>query len=207
MSTPNIYLSTINGAPYIPGGGGGSVVSSFTNLATSSFTVSSINGAPYTPGGGGGGSFVSTATSDLNMSDFNITSLSSITANGDLSINSGNNFVINSANQLLTFALTTINDCGETSFTGSLKRLLRGVYINQPIIQYGYVSTTGASGNLTVNIPTIYSSQNSYIPFAVMVDAPPSQINVSSISRGSFIIGWSSGGSGSHKFAWNTMGT
>jgi len=80
FSVPSIInLSSINGAPYTPGGGG-SVVSSFTNLATSSFMVSSINNAVYPPPGGGG-SFVSTATSDLNMNNFNITSPANLNIN------------------------------------------------------------------------------------------------------------------------------
>ena len=61
-------VSTINGAPYVAGGGGGaSTISTFTNLATSSFTVSSINGAAYPPASVS--SWVSTATTPLFMSD------------------------------------------------------------------------------------------------------------------------------------------
>jgi len=61
-------VSTINGAPYVAGGGGGaSTISTFTNLATSSFTVSSINGASYPPASVS--SWVSTATTPLYMSD------------------------------------------------------------------------------------------------------------------------------------------
>lgn len=42
-------VSTINGAPYVPGGGGGaSTISTFTTLTTSAFFVSSINGATLT---------------------------------------------------------------------------------------------------------------------------------------------------------------
>jgi len=43
-------VSTINGSPYVPGGGGGSAstISTFTNLTTSAFFVSSINGATLT---------------------------------------------------------------------------------------------------------------------------------------------------------------
>ena len=51
LSTTNINLSTINGAPYVPGGGGGgggSTISTFTSLTTSAFFVSSINGATFT---------------------------------------------------------------------------------------------------------------------------------------------------------------
>jgi len=43
-------VSTINGAPYVPGGGGGgaSTISTFTNLTTSTLTVSSISGTVFT---------------------------------------------------------------------------------------------------------------------------------------------------------------
>jgi hypothetical protein len=201
MSTTNINLSTINGAAYTPGGGGGSV-SSFTNLfatnaSTTNLLVSSINGAAYPPGGGGG--WVSTATSDLNMSGYNISNLSSITAAGDLSISATTN--------LKTSAVSTINTVAQTVFTGGVSRTLVSSNVPQPIIQYGYVSSTGASGTVTVTIPQRYTTQASYVPFACMVDDPPAQINVSSITRGSFIIGWSSGGGGNQTFAWNTMGT
>lgn len=94
-----------------------------------------------------------------------------------------------------------ITSCGDFS------RRLIGADISQPIIQYSTITGTGNNGTVTVNIPQRYTSQTSYIPFANMMDDPPAQIFVSSISRGSFIIGWSSGGPGTHTFGWNTMGT
>lgn len=65
-------VSTINGAPYVPGGGGGgaSTISTFTTLQTSSFTVSSINGSAYPPASVS--SWVSTATTPLFLSDYYI---------------------------------------------------------------------------------------------------------------------------------------
>ena len=61
-------VSTINGQPYTPGGGGGaSTISTFTTLQTSSFTVSSINGSAYPPASVS--SWVSTATTPLFLSD------------------------------------------------------------------------------------------------------------------------------------------
>jgi hypothetical protein len=61
-------VSSINGAAYVPGGGGGaSTISTFTNLATSSFTVSSINGAAYPPASVS--TWVSTATTPLFLND------------------------------------------------------------------------------------------------------------------------------------------
>jgi len=335
-----INLSSINGAPYTPGGGG-SVVSSFTSLATSSFTVSSINGQPYTPGGGGGG-FVSTATSDLNMNGFAIrgnpinltdpfgdqiyvggggviisnsygTTINldsngnnafqngltynfqsayndevelgnsapyiypgggsfvvncliknsanngvfyvgggsgltantidlttnsagtpgysgniTITALSSITITSGSNYqntatgnivtgtpaVMSNQAQTLynTVTASTINTCPETYFSGdirvsSLTRHLVSADIPQPVLQYGFISTSGSSGTVTVTIPQRYTSQGSYIPFATMMDTPPAQLFTSSISRGSFLIGWSSGGSGAQLFGWQTMGT
>ena len=325
-----INLSSINGAPYTPGGGGGSVVSSFTNLATSSFTVSSINGLAYT----GGGAWVGTATSDLNMNGYAITGgsirlsdfyadllymgggntiicngygttitldsggantfanatnytftsayndlvelggsspyiypaggsfvvncliQSSGASNGVLYVGGGSgitantiDLVTNSAgtpgysgnititafssvhitsgssnyntapiisNACLTLCNTvtqsTINTCPETYFTGdvrvsSLTRTLIGTGIPQPVLQTGFVSSSGASGAITINLPARYTTQQSYTTFGNMVDSPPAQIFTSSISRGSFILGWSSGGGGNHLFNWMTAGT
>ncbi len=84
MSTTNVQLSTINGAPYVPGGGGVSV-SSFTNLfatnaSTTNLFVSSINGAAYPPSGGGG--WVSTATTQLNMATNNIVGVNNLAFQG-----------------------------------------------------------------------------------------------------------------------------
>jgi hypothetical protein len=168
-------------------------------MSTTNINLSTINGAAYVPGGGGGSSWVSTATSDLNMSGYNISNLSSITAAGDLSISATTN--------LKTSAVSTINTVAQTVFTGGVSRTLVSSNVPQPIIQYGYASSIGASGTVTVTIPQRYTTQASYVPFACMVDDPPAQINVSSITRGSFIIGWSSGGSGNQTFAWHTMGT
>ena len=90
---------------------------------------------------------------------------------------------------------------------GAFSRRLIGTDVAQPILQYSTATGTGNNGTVTVNLPQRYTSQTSYIPFANIMDDPPAQIFVSSISRGSFIIGWSSGGSGTHTFGWNTMGT
>jgi hypothetical protein len=111
-----------------------------------------------------------------------------------------------------TASQSTINTCPETTFSGDVKvssfrQTLIGNPILQPVLQYGFVSTSGSSGTVTVTIPQRYTTQGSYIPFATMMDSPPAQLFTSSISRGSFLIGWSSGGSGSQLFGWQTMGT
>jgi hypothetical protein len=198
-NNPSVYSVNITGDTYVS-----RTLNVGMGISTTNINLSSINGAAYVPGGGGGSSWVSTATSDLNMSGYNISNLSSITAAGDLSISATTN--------LKTSAVSTINTVAQTVFTGnatvsSFTQTLIGNPILQPKIQYGYVSSTGASGTITVTIPQRYTTQASYVPFACMVDDPPAQINVSSITRGSFIIGWTSGGSGNQTFAWHTMGT
>jgi len=200
MSTTNINLSTINGAAYTPGGGGS--VSSFTNLfatnaSTTNLTVSSINGAAYPPPGGGG--FVSTATSDLNMSDFNITSVSSITAGGELSISPTTNLKIT--------GVSTINTATSSWSSGDVTRFLISTDLPQPIIQYGQVSSSGSSGAITVTIPQRYTAVNTYLPFACMADAPAAELYVSTLTRATFEIGWQNGGGGNQLFNWHTMGT
>jgi hypothetical protein len=193
-NNPALYSINITGDTYVS-----RTLTANLGMSTTNINLSTINGAAYVPGGGGGGGWVSTATSDLNMSGYNISNLSSITAAGDLSISATTN--------LKTTAISTINTVTQTIFTGGVSRTLVSSNVPQPIIQYGYASSTGASGTVTVTIPQRYTTQASYVPFACMVDDPPAQINVSSITRGSFIIGWSSAGTGNQTFAWHTMGT
>jgi hypothetical protein len=51
MSTTNIYLSTINGAPYVPGGGGGGWVSTATTaLNMAGFDINNINDLNFSNG-------------------------------------------------------------------------------------------------------------------------------------------------------------
>ena len=77
----------------------------------------------------------------------------------------------------------------------------------QPIIQYSTIQGSGVSGTVTVTLPARYTSQASYLAFANMIDSPAAQLFVSTISRSQFIIGWTSAGTGTQTFAWNTLGT
>ena len=260
-------VSTINGSPYVPGGGGSaSTISTFTNLATSSFIVSSINNSAYPPASVS--TWVSTATTPLfmddyyidlrpsgfagttglaygsvapfsvgvdgpflfgytqgalgttsnandislawdasvveiyktlNLNDLSISNLSSITASGELSITA--------TTDIKTSATSTINTVSETVFTGGISRQLIGDLIPQPILQYGQVSSSGSSGSVVVQMPTRYTAVNTYLPFAVMSDAPAAEIYVSTLTRATFQIGWQNGGGGNQLFNWHTMGT
>jgi hypothetical protein len=109
MSTTNINLSTINGAAYTPGGGGGSV-SSFTNLfatnaSTTNLFVSSINGAAYPPSGGGA-STISTFTT-LTTSSLTVSSISGTNYTGVVQMGS-NPIILTDANHGLKFGLTSV---------------------------------------------------------------------------------------------------
>ena len=106
-----------------------------------------------------------------------------------------------------TTAQSTINTVGSTWFSGDVSRFLISSTIPQPIIQYGQVSSSGASGSIVVTIPQRYTSVNSYLPFACMGDAPAAEIYVSTLTRATFEIGWQNGGGGNQVFNWNTMGT
>ena len=199
-------------SPYIYPAGGSFVVNCLIQSAGAS------NGVLYV----GGGSGITANTIDLVTNSAGTPGYSgniTITALSSVNITSGSsNYntapIISNACQTLfnTVSLSTINTCPETFFTGdvrvsSLTRTLIGTGIPQPVLQTGFVSSSGASGSITINLPTRYTTQQSYTTFGNMVDSPAAQIFTSSISRGSFILGWSSGGGGNHLFNWLTAGT
>jgi len=200
VSTLNIQLSSINGAAYVPGGGGGGWVSTAA-------TQLDMNGNPITDNTGFLTLLVSSPTTYTSYTQTS-TSIVLLQASGSgyISRNAAGNIIDTATGNIQTQATSTINTVGQTIFTGGVSRTLVGSNIQQPILQYGFVSTTGASGTVTVTIPSHYGTQGSYIPFATMMDSPAAQIFTSSISRGSFIIGWSSGGSGNQLFGWQTIG-
>jgi hypothetical protein len=133
------------------------------------------------------------------MEDNKILNLSSISASGELSISANNN--------ILTSAVSTINTVQNTYFSGSVSRRLAGVGVEQPVIQYGQVSSTGSSGSVIVSTPHAYSAVNTYLPFANMADAPAAEIYVSTLTEQAFQIGWQNGGGGNQLFNWQTLGT
>jgi hypothetical protein len=85
--------------------------------------------------------------------------------------------------------------------------LLGSNSIQQPVIQYGTTSGSGASGTATVSLPVAYTSGASYVAFASMEDSDEAKMAVNRDNLSSITIVWSQGGSGSHTLAWNTMGT
>lgn len=142
---------------------------------------------------------------DIKMNAYNITIGDGESGTILLNGGSGGYAITNAAFIRLNGAIDAYSN-SMTNVT-NFSRILIGTAINQPIIQYSTIQGSGVSGTVTVTMPTRYTSQASYLAFANMIDAPAAQLFVSTISRGSFIIGWTSAGTGTQTFAWNTMGT
>ena len=164
--------------------------------------LSSINGSPFT----GGSSWVGTATSDLDMCNYNINNVTSITsAVATMALSNTSNIEINAPNIGVGGAVNM--NCNAMSNVGELKRFLISTDILQPIIQYGQETSSGSSGTVTVTLPQRYTSVSSYLPFACMGDAPAAEVYVTVLTRATFEIGWQNGGGGTQLLNWHTMGT
>ena len=83
---------------------------------------------------------------------------------------------------------------------------INGVQVPQPKVQYGTVSTSGASGNVTITLPQAYTSVSSYVAIPVMEDTNPAEMSANRTSANTFDIYWASGGAGAHTIAWATFG-
>jgi hypothetical protein len=167
--------------------------------------LSSINGSPFT---GGGGGWVGTATSDLDMCNYNINNLTSITsAVTTMTLSNTSNIAINAPNISIGGAVNA--NCNAISNVGAFSRYMISTNLPQPVIQYAYVSTAAAfSGAVTITLPQRYTSVSSYIPFAVVQNDATTTFYVSTITRATFEIGWSGyTGFSDVIFSWNTMGT
>ena len=180
----DIRASTFNGAP-LPSGGGGGSISTFQQLFTSSFVTNTINGSAYPPPS----SWVSTATSDLNMATYAINNLGQITgsnftvftqsnlglyssndtiitAGGGVDITaSGSDMYFNSAGSIYTESAANLvfSNAGVTKFFTSnvYRQLYPGTEIIQPVIQRGFVSAArAATGSNTVSMPFSYYDTN-----------------------------------------------
>ena len=247
----DVNIAALNGSLYLSGNStiqlSASTISmqNYVDISGALFApqvlgLSSINGSPFS---GGGGGWVGTATSDLDMANYNISNVSSIsgvgvpfvlTTSSDMNQLCGGNLYLgtNSGQYIglyqgssyiqiepsdnINVYAPTINvggavnvNCNAMSNVGAFSRYMISTDLPQPVIQYAYVSTTGAaSGTITVTVPQRYTSVNSYIPFAVVQNDLTTTFYVSTITRATFEIGWDGfTGFGDIVFSWNTMGT
>jgi hypothetical protein len=209
----DVNIDAVNGSLYLTGNSTIQIAAStisiqnYVDISGALFApqvvgLSSINGSPFT----GGGGWVGTATSDLDMANYNINNLTSITsAVTTMTLSNTSNIAINAPNISIGGAVNA--NCNAISNVGDFSRYMISTELLQPVIQYGQVSSSGSSGTVTVTIPQRYTSVSSYLPFAVMGDAPAAEIYVCNITRATFEIGWQNGGGGTQIFNWHTMGT
>ena len=102
---------------------------------------------------------------------------------------------------VINLTSTSIDLIGST-----VTRSLAGVSVAQPVIQYGEDGVSGNNGSVSITLGTPYTSSNSYIAFACMMDTTPAQIAVNRNSASQITLEWSSAGVGTHRIAWQTMG-
>ena len=111
-------------------------------------------------------------------------------------------------------ATSQVNVSGTAALLYSLLTSVKGVFqrwlgthaINQPVIQYGTTTGTGASGSVTVTLPVAYTSGTSYIATATMMDVDAARISVNRDNLSSITIYWFQAGPGTQILGWNTMG-
>ena len=104
------------------------------------------------------------------------------------------NFNIKASRNLSILASTVTRNLGTTE-------------VIQPVIQYGIATGSGASGSVSVTIPTTYTSTSSYVVQVTMRDSPPAELYATPTSANTFTIGWSSAGGGTQNIMWTTFGS
>ena len=90
--------------------------------------------------------------------------------------------------------------------TSSVTRNLGATEVVQPVIQYGTATGSGASGSVTVALPTPFTSATSYIATASMMDTTAAKMSVNRNNLSSITIYWDQAGAGSQSIGWTCMG-
>jgi hypothetical protein len=106
-----------------------------------------------------------------------------------------------------TFSVLNVTSTNIDLVASTVTRSLAGVSVAQPVIQYGEDGVSGASGSVAITLGTPYTSVSSFVAFASMMDTNPAQIAVNRDSASQITLEWSSAGGGSHRIAWQTLGT
>ena len=86
-------------------------------------------------------------------------------------------------------------------------RSLNGAYKPQPVFQQGATSGSGNNGNVSVTIPTPYTTSNSYQVFVTHDNSSPANTSVVRNTSNAFTIYWTNAGGGTQPFDWMTAGT
>ena len=109
--------------------------------------------------------------------------------------------VFSNAVDTTVFNASTIN---VSSYTANQNRIfLKGV--RQPLIQRGYISSTGGTGSATASWPVPYLD-TTYNTCVTMADNSPAQLSVTNDSVNGITIYWANAGGGNHAISWVVMG-
>ena len=142
----------------------------------------------------------------------------------DVIIGDGETVVLNTNNEIynntkggfhvssLTTELNATNSITFTSPTtkidsATVTRSLSGAGIPQGVFQQGATSGSGVSGNVSVTIPTGYTTSNSYSAFVSQQGTSPANTSVQRNTSNAFTIYWTNAGGGTQNFDWMTLGT
>lgn len=123
-----------------------------------------------------------------------------LNSKGPLTISTLNTNIQSQSNINLTALSTNITSAEVT-------RSLNGAYKPQPVFQQGATSGSGASGNVSVTIPTPYTTSNSYQVFVTYTDATPPNTSVVRNTSNAFTIYWTNAAGLTQPFDWMTAGT
>jgi hypothetical protein len=182
-------------------------------------TTIGVNGTVDMGGNSINNAYGINSTSGLYLFGSNTASLSarSSATSGQVIINAGSNYhlitmsagfgmsIVSSNSLLISSTSNTIS--GATTISNTLNRVLGSTAIAQPITQYGNGSGTGNAGNITITIPTAYSSSTSYNVFITHTNGTPPNLSVVKNTSSQFTIYWTSAGAGTQPFDWMTIGT
>lgn len=83
-----------------------------------------------------------------------------------------------------------------------------GIYlkqVRQPLIQRGFISTTGGTGSATASWVVPYTT-SSYNTFVTMLDNTPAQLSATNDTLNDITIYWANAGGGNHVISWMVMG-
>ena len=159
---------------------------------------------------------------DIQLNSHNLVNVSNISASSNMSVTATSNLTLTGTGMYINGGAGNINiSAPATGINGgplymnnndlndikNLTRKLGSTSVNQPVIQYGTFTGTGASGSQVVNLPTAYTSSTSYIAQASMMDVDPARVSINRNSASQITIYWAQAGGGAQILSWSTMGT
>jgi collagen type VII alpha len=83
---------------------------------------------------------------------------------------------------------------------------ISGTAVQQPKFQYGSITGSNNTGNVSVVMPQSYSAIGNYFVNATMEDADPAEMSVNKTAANTFTIYWQGATAGTHTLTWLAYG-